>query len=116
MDVNAGLSKLALETSGSAPKSKDRLVAEMFDGKDEEITAGGAGLNFEALVPLKAGLLVNQQYAVSPKQLNKIIFEQGRLCTIGSNVNPHKNGCGAPYLRDMIKQASHSESDEENSS
>jgi hypothetical protein len=86
MDVNAGLSKLALETSGSVPKSKDRLVAEMFDGKDEEITVGGAGLNFEALVPLKAGLLVNQQYAVSPKQLNKIIFEQGRMCSIGSNL------------------------------
>ena len=86
MAVTAELGKLSLDppgtvANGSQPaqkaKSKDRVVAEMFDGKEEDVVAGGAGLNFEALVLFKGGLLVNQQYAVTPKQLNKIIFEQG---------------------------------------
>ncbi|GAQ78538.1 hypothetical protein KFL_000140590 [Klebsormidium nitens] len=86
MAVTAELGKLSLDAPETAAngsqsvqkaKSKDRVVAEMFDGKEEDVVAGGAGLNFEALVPFKGGLLVNQQYAVTPKQLNKIIFEQG---------------------------------------
>lgn len=88
MAVAAELGKLSLDPPGTAAngtqsvpkaKSKDRVVAEMFDGKEEDVVAAGSGLNFEALVPFKGGLLVNRQYAVTPKQLNKIIFEQGEF-------------------------------------
>lgn len=79
---------MSLQPSGGATKSsttvhnaktKERVVAEMFDGREEDVVVAGAGVNFEALVPFKGGLLVNQQYAVTPKLLNRIIFEQGEL-------------------------------------